>query len=342
MSMIADRGRHIETRPGPSHAGGMKMMWAAGFGLALAGCVGAPDGAPDFGGGWMLNPPLSDAALARVLDTPGCPPEGWDRARLDQLKADTFAIAGVAAREAFAKGIVACLASPEPAVRDGIAFEALTTLLRGRQLGEATMRALLVDLTAKLEAPDPSGFGQSFAALALSEVARADRVQAFLTEEERVKLLVDAQHWFINISDYRGFDTEEGWRHAVAHGADLLMQLALNPKIDAEGLKLIVSAVGVQIAPEKHAYIHGESERLARPVLFAAARGAMSEAEWTDWLKAIATPKDAAVHASEAGLAWRHNANAFLQALYVNAVVGSDPADDVLRPGLEAALKAMP
>mgnify|MGYP000299428337 CR=1 FL=1 len=32
----------------------------------------------------------------------------------------------------------------------------------------------------------------------------------------------------------------------------------------------------------------------------------------------------------------------FLQALYVNVVVGSDAKDDVLRPGLEAALKGMP
>ncbi|MCF8508426.1 MAG: DUF2785 domain-containing protein, partial [Hyphomonadaceae bacterium] len=69
----------------------------------------------------------------------------------------------------------------------------------------------------------------------------------------------------------------------------------------------------------------------------------MDEAAWTDWLKAIATPKDAgAVFSSEAGLAWRHNAQAFVQALYVNVVLGADPADDVMRPGLEAALKAMP
>jgi hypothetical protein len=69
----------------------------------------------------------------------------------------------------------------------------------------------------------------------------------------------------------------------------------------------------------------------------------MNEAEWRDWLLKLATPKDpAAVHASEAGLAWRHDTNAFLEALYVEVVVGSDPADDLLRPGLEAALKAMP
>jgi hypothetical protein len=216
-------------------------------------------------------------------------------------------------------------------------------MLRGKQLDDLTKRALLVDLSARLAADDPAGFEQPFAALVLSEVARADRVEAFLTEVELVKLLVDAQHWFINISDYRGFSEAEGWRHAVAHGSDLLMQLALNPRVDAEGLKLIVSAAGVQVAPKGHAYIHGESERLARPILFAAGRGVMSEAEWSGWLMKLATPADPdKVFASEEGLAWRHNVMGFLQALYMNVVAGSDPKDDVLRPGLEAVLKAMP
>jgi len=301
----------------------MKQILLSCLVLASSACASAPPDAPP-------------------VET-GCPPSGWDREKLVALKAAEWAIADEGARAAFATGITACLGSPDPALRDGIAYEALTHMLRAKQLDDATKRVLLNDLTAMLGEPDPIGVRQPFAALALSEVARADRVEAFLTEDERVKLLVDAQHWFINISDYRGFSDEEGWRHAVAHGSDLLMQLALNPRVDAEGLRLIVSAVGVQVAPETHAYVHGESERLARPILFAAARGAMSEAEWTDWLTAIATPKEAdKVYASETGLAWRHNANAFLRALYVNVALGADAADDVLLPGLEAALKAMP
>lgn len=247
-------------------------------------------------------------------------------------------------RQAFAKGITACLSGPgDPELRDGIAYEALAHMLRGKQLDDATKRALLVDLSGRLQADDPLGFGQPFAALALSEVARADRVEAFLTEDERVKLLVEAQHWFINVKDYRGFSEEEGWRHAVAHGSDLLMQLALNPKVNEEGLRLIISAVGIQVAQSETAYTDGEPERLARPILFAAARGALSEQEWTDWLKAIATPPDKdKVFSKRAGLNWRSNVMGFLQALYVNVVVGSDAKDDVMRSGLEAALKAMP
>lgn len=319
----------------------MRRAWIIGLGLALAACATPAKEEP------ILEPfgfsPATGDRLAAFVFSPGCPPTGWDRTKLDALKARGFEIADSGEREAFAKGITRCLGSRDPALRDGIAFEALTHMLREKQLSDATKKELLADLVGMLGEADPLGVQQPFAALVLSEVARADRIDPYLTEDELVKLLVDAQHWFINIQDYRGFSNDDGWRHAVAHGSDLLMQLALNPRVDREGLQVIVSAVGVQVAPKGHAYIHGESERLARPILYAAGRGAMSEAEWSAWFLQLATPEDPdKVFASEAALAWRHDVMGFLEALYVNVVVGSDPKDDVLRPGLEAALKAMP
>lgn len=303
----------------------MKRLILGIAAVALAACAQA------------LRPELSASSSV------ACPPAGWDRVRLDEVKAATFEIADDAERQAFAKAITACLASPDPTLRDGVAYEALTHMLRAKLLSDETKRALLADLTKRLDAADESGFEQPFAALALSEVARADRIEAFLSEDELIKLLVSAQHWFINVKDYRGFDEREGWRHGAAHGADLLMQLALNPRVDAEGLRVIVAAVGVQVAPKGHAYVFGESERLARPVLFAAARGAMDEAKWTEWLKVMATPPAGVdVFGSEVGLAWRHNMMAFLQSLYTNVTLGGDKADDVMLPGLEAALKEIP
>lgn len=320
----------------------MKNASTLGLVLGLAACTTPPDPVTSLGNDWTLSP-LLGGMVAPSVATPGCPPEGWDRPELDALKTNGFEIADDASRQAFAKAITACLASPDPQLRDGIAYEALSHMLRAKQLDDSTKRALLADLEARLQAEDPLGFGQPFAALALSEVARADRIDAYLTEDELVKLLVEAQHWFINISDYRGFSDSEGWRHAVAHGSDLLMQLALNPRIDAEGLRVIVSAVGIQVAPASHAYVHGEPERLARPILFAAQRGALSEAEWTQLFAALAQPADPdKVFSTEAGLTWRNNTMGFLLALYANVALSADPALDVLRPGLEAALKAMP
>ncbi len=273
-----------------------------------------------------------------------CLPAGYDRAALDALKTADFEIADEAARQAFAKAITGCLASYDSTLRDGIAYEALTRMLRGKQLSADTMHALKADLTARLGAPEGDGFERPFAALVLSEVARADRIEAFLTQDELVKLLIDAQAWFINIHDYRGFDEGEGWRHGVAHGADLLMQLSLNPRIDKEGLGVIVSAVGVQVAPKGVSYIDGESERLARPILFAASRGVMTEAQWSEWLKQLATPPANIadkLFTSVNGLAWRHDTKAFLNALYAGVTLDADKDNDVMRAGLEGALKAM-
>ena len=303
--------------------------------LAMAACASEPRN-------YTSVPSLSVGDVA-ALHGNHCPPAGWDRARLEELKAEQFEFADADERQVFAKSIVDCLGIHDQELRDSIAFEALAHMLRGRQLSDDTMRALLMDLTARLNSNEPWGVEQPFAALALSEVARADRIAPFLIEDELVELLVDAQHWFIIIDDYRGFSDGEGWRHAVAHGSDLLMQLALNPRVDAEGLRLIVSTAATQVAPESHAYVHGEPERLARPVLFAVQRGAMTEAEWGDWLNAVATPMDATViYTTEAGLNWRHNTLGFLQALYVSVTLSDDPALAVLRTGVEAALKALP
>lgn len=321
----------------------MKQILAVGIAFGLAACAGTPEPAPSdplaFQEGWVLYPFRFNPAGAE----PGCPVNVHEREALEKLKASGFAIADDGERQVFAKAVTLCLASSDPWLRDAIAYEGLTHMLRAKQLSDETKRALLVDLTRRLNGPEGPGFEQPFAALALSEVARTDRVEAFLTEGELIKLLVDAQHWFINIKDYRGFDAKEGWRHGVAHGADLLMQLALNPRIDAEGLRVIVTAVGAQVAPKGHAYVYGESERLVRPVLFAAARGAMDEAKWTEWFKAMATPPAGVdLFASDAGLNWRHNTTAFLQSLYVNVTLGEDKGDDLMLAGLAAALKEMP
>ncbi|NWG70897.1 MAG: DUF2785 domain-containing protein [Parvularculaceae bacterium] len=61
----------------------------------------------------------------------------------------------------------------------------------------------------------------------------------------------------------------------------MLLQLALNPAYGEADLVLIRDAVAAKVAPEGHSYVFGESERLARTVLYAARRGLLSEDEWT-------------------------------------------------------------
>lgn len=283
---------------------------------------------------------LSACATAEA-QTSACPPAGYDRARLEAIKADGWRVSGDRERNRLARALTACLASSDPTMRDGIAFEAYAHWLRGRQLSVETMRALAADLDARLIANDPNGFERPFAALVLSEVVRADRIEAYLDPGARARLLDNALLYFTSVRDYRGFDAAEGWRHGVAHGADVLLQLSLNPAFDADELKRIADALATQVSPDGHFYVYGESERLARPILFMAQRGLISEADWTQYFAQFASAGENP-YGSQAGLARMHNVKAFLQVIFLNARLSESSADDALLPGVEAALRALP
>jgi hypothetical protein len=283
--------------------------------------------------------------MAAVAD---CPPAGRDRAGLDALKASRFDGLGDAPRQALALGLAGCLGDPDPALRDGIAYEALATWLRAEgALAPATRQALLERLTAQLSADDAAGFEAPFAALVLSEVARTDRVSPWMTPAQRQALVDAAASYVEGIRDYRGFTDGEGWRHGVAHGADLLMQLALNPALDKPQLTRLMAASRSQVAPPgAPPYVHGESERLARPVMFALQRGLHDEAEWSAWIDALVDPAPMAgwneAYASEAGLARRHNLRGFLLALYAGLDASGSEALQARVPAVVAGLRALP
>lgn len=287
---------------------------------------------------------LAACATAPVqAQTPTClPAAGYGRAELDALKTAQWALPDDAPRNRLARALTACLGDPDPTLRDGIVFEGLQHWLRAKQLTPETMRVLAADLEAQLTAADPQGFRRPFAALVLSEVARADRIEPDLDAAARSRLLDSAIAYFTIVRDYRGFDEREGWRHGVAHSADLMLQLSLNPAFGKPELERIMAAIASQVSPNGHFYTYGEPERLARPIIFMAQRGLVSEEEWTRWFAQFIPAQNENLFASQAGLARRHNVNAFLYSAWLNAKLSETTADDVLLPGAEAAIRAMP
>ena len=274
-----------------------------------------------------------------------CPPEGHTRESLEALKASQWAMEDAAARQTLALGLVDCLGDPDPALRDGLAYEGLSAWMRADALDEATLRTLRDRLYAGLQADDPDGFRHPFSALVLSEVARTDRIKPWMKPKERNRMVEVATGYLSGVDDYRGFIDKEGWRHGVAHGSDWLLQLALIPSLNGKQLDRILDAVASQVVPSKpHAYVFGEPGRLARPVLAIAKRGMYTPAQWEAWLTAL-TPKlgdEKLAYNDEGWLARRHDLLAFLTALYLEA----DRSDDAALQALEAptveALKSVP
>jgi Protein of unknown function (DUF2785) len=285
------------------------------------------------------------ALLGSAPAMASCPPPGQSVESLQALKVLRFTVPDAAERLTLADGLLDCLGDPDPALRDGIAYEALTQWMRAGSFDADALRALRDRLQAMLSGDDAEGFRKPFAALVLSEVARTDRIAPWMAPEERVAM-VDAAATFVeSVRDYRGFDDKSGWRHGVAHGADWLMQLSMNPALERAQTDRILTAIAAQAVPESaHAYVFGEPGRLARPLLFIAKRGVYSEADWQAWFAALPPRLGDASKAynDSAWLARRHDLMAFLMSLHLEADQGDDAQVRALKPAIVGALKQVP
>lgn len=246
-------------------------------------------------------------------DLPGQTPE-----MLMQWKASGFPAADAAERMKRAYLLVDCLDDPDPRLRDGVAYEALSKWMRDKQFDPSDLRSLQVRLFKQLEGADTSGFRKPFAALVLSEVARTDRAQPWMTTAERDHMTERAAAYLSSVRDYRGYVDGEGWRHGVAHGADWAMQLMLNKAVSPARRMELLSAIGIQVMPaDGHAYGFGEPARLARPVVYAVARGDLEQPAMDEWLLGLAASLGTTPEGNEQAVWWSRRANLenFLNAL---------------------------
>ncbi|MCP4984512.1 MAG: DUF2785 domain-containing protein [Colwellia sp.] len=276
-----------------------------------------------------------------------CFTERWNKASLISLKQSNFKVESSEQREKLALQLLNCLANPDPKVRDGIAFEALSHWMRNKELNTSTYQLMFNQLIKAVteQVDDEYGVYQPFAVLILAELARVDRKSAYLSVSQRQKLLNYAIKHLANVRDYRGFDNIVGWRHNVAHTADLLLQLFLNSNINKLQLDAILKALASQVSPSEHFYIYGEAKRLALPVAYVFLRKLHTVAEWENWLTEITTANPFGswqdMYSSQAGLAKLHNTRAFLQILFISIKDSKNETLVSMLPALEKAIKTV-
>lgn len=242
-----------------------------------------------------------------------------------------------------------CLGHEDPAIRDQFAYGTFVETLRQGDTSPETLRLLTDKLSGNLRdaGSDSGGFLAPFSVLVLAEIARADRLDPFMTASERSALARAGSAYLQGIDDYRGFDPGDGWRHGIAHAADLLMQLALNPLLEEQDARLMLAAISAQVVPENaHSYIHGEPKRLARPVLYLAMTDLISADEWRSWFAALEADQDdphwQKPYASLEGLARIHNTENFAAAIFVRASASGEASLVPIAEAAEAVIRSIP
>jgi len=309
----------------------MKIQWCHALSFCLI-----------FSGISYAQPKFIDAANVEQQ----CLVNDWTKAKLVSLKAHKFVVENSESRDALAIQLLSCLASPDPVLRDDIAFSGLSHWFRGEELSLHTTKQAFERLINVIQSDvdDEHGVYQAFAALVLSEVVRVDRVKPYLTDKQRLHVVNVTNQFFSSIKDYRGYDEKLGWRHQVAHSADVLLQLSLNKHINKSQLDSMLNTLAKQVnADGRHFYTYGEPKRIAMPVIYIMLRNEHTIDQWQTWLDNLTSPAPfpswGDMYQSQQGLVKLHNTRAFLYAVYALIKSSKNERLVAMVPALEAAMK---
>jgi hypothetical protein len=174
------------------------------------------------------------------------------------------------------------LCSPDPALRDEQACPVLTAWIMAGYLDDQLTG--LGDRVVRLLA-HPQIQARTFAALILAALVHRDTAAAVLDASTVLRWRDGVAHWWLAETDLRGWDDERGWLHAVAHGADVIGELGLSPRLDADALAgLLNLACARLLAPTSQVFAHQEDDRVALAMATVLTRPELPETAATGWL----------------------------------------------------------
>ena len=233
--------------------------------------------------------------------------------------------------DALSHELSAMLASPDPELRDDLAYSILATwIIRGNELSTPTLIALTDEWRANLK----SGIGEtgtnsvlkrSFSALCLSEMARREAKIPFMGAERYHALVAESIAYLQDERDLRGYDPTLHWIHATAHTSDLLAALANNPSLTKQEANGMMQAVQSRLATATEIFTQGEQDRLATAVVSVIRRSDFDTGSFAVWLAELEREdRDVWSATTPESLARYQNHNYLLQALTARILMEPD------------------
>ena len=158
------------------------------------------------------------------------------RAYWSQVKASGLAVPGDRPLADLTTELTTMLGSPDPQMRDGLAYPTLATwvdrgvydeLLVG--LGDGMAAGLTVGLG---ERGTDSVFRRTFSVLVLAECIDRTNQEDLVPSAKLMEWGDRVATWYLREKDVRGFVPDKGWAHAIAQPGD---EVVVHPAVDPGG-----------------------------------------------------------------------------------------------------------
>jgi Protein of unknown function (DUF2785) len=253
-----------------------------------------------------------------------------DRAFWQEIAKNKYAVPEHESADALSQELSPLLASPDPELRDDLAYSILARWIYRGKISTPQMIVLTDEWRGNLK----SGIGEvgtnsvlkrSFSTLCLSSMASREAKTPFMGAERYHQLVAESIAYLTAERDLRGYDAKLHWIHSTAHTADLLAALADSSMLTKDEEKAMLSAIAARLATAPEVYTQGEQDRLAAAVVAVIRRSDFQAADFELWVKGIqAEDRDVWTATTPESLARFQNHNYILQALTVRLSIEPD------------------
>ena len=229
----------------------------------------------------------------------------------------------------------ALLASPDPVLRDEVAYSAAAAWVVSKRLvGPDDLRRLITLWSGNLDdglgtSGDDRVLRRSFSALCLSLIAAREAATPFLTAAEVETLNARLLDYFERERDTRGFVAGRGWIHSAAHTADAFKFLARGSHWTPAHTARLLDAMALKLDAVDTVFVWGEPERLGAALHAAVRRpdgdAAAFEAWTTRWVERHTALWAGGPNIDPARFAVVENAKQTLRALVAQLAMEASP-----------------
>lgn len=226
--------------------------------------------------------------------------------------------------------LVTMLGSNDSDERDTIAFSVLATWISEGvyddlliSLGDSICKGLHVGLG---EDGTDSVYRRSFSALIIAACIERDNAAHLLPIDPVLSWADQALTWFVGERDLRAFVADGGWAHSLAHGSDLIGELARSRHFTAMELTVLLDVIADRLlASTDYRLTHGEDDRLAYAAMAILHRNLLDLPLVEAWVRrlgaGVARTADY-IAPREWPPATGFNVHSFLRILYLQLAIG--------------------
>jgi hypothetical protein len=270
-----------------------------------------------------------------------------DRAFWQSISRNQYAVPENESADGLAIELSSLLASPDPELRDDLAYSILARWIYRGRVSDPTLISLTDAWSANLQA----GLGEtgtnsvllrSFSALCLASMARRETKAPFMGADRYHRLVSAAINYLQAERDLRGYDPKLHWIHATAHTGDLLAGLAGDARLTEDEQSSILRGISARLTTAPAVFTQGEQDRLAAAVLSVIHRSDFEPGKFAQWLTALQNQdRDVWTNTSPEALARYQNHIYLLQALFARLSIEPDaPHMGEFKASVLAVLKA--